>query len=189
MKVLRFFGIIAVLMAFQLAASAKDFQADVVSTHGGQSITGKMYVSTDKCRMEMPGSIMISRGDQKKVFVLMPTEKMYMEQAYDPSYLASAQSDVEGQVDRTLIGRDNIEGRSCSKYKVTYEMGSHKSVMYQWQDDASGMIIKSQAEDGEWSMEFKNIKTGPVNPSLFEIPSGYSKFSLDMGSMLMGRSK
>jgi hypothetical protein len=43
--------------------------------------------------------------------------------------------------------------------------------------------VKTAATDGSWWSEFKNIKTMPQDPALFEIPSGYKKMSFSMPDM------
>ena len=41
---------------------------------------GKIFVAEDKMRVESAGTVSITRLDKKVVWLLMPTEKMYMEQ-------------------------------------------------------------------------------------------------------------
>ena len=166
---------------------AADFAADVVTTGQGGSMTAKVYVSGDKSRMETPGSVAISRMDKKVVWILMPDQRMYMEQPFDPSNVMSGSEKVQGELDRAPLGKETIDGKSTDKFKVTYQIEGTKNEMYQWVEGGTNLPIKSAAIDGSWSVEYKNIKTGPQPGSLFELPADYKKFSMempDMGSMM-----
>ncbi len=67
---------------------AADFSADmVISARGEKEAKGKIYMQGTRMRMELDGegdekAVTISRPDKKVVWILMPEEKMYMEQAY-----------------------------------------------------------------------------------------------------------
>ena len=181
----------AVMLVFSLSASvfAVDFSADVVTTQGGKTFNAKVFVSGEKSRMEAPGSISISRVDKKVVWMLMPDQKMYMEQPFDPKKMSTAAEKVEGEVERTPLGKDTVDGKTADKYKVTYEIEGTKNEMFQWTESGSSLPLKSAALDGSWSVEYRNIKTGPQPDSLFELPPDYKKFSMDMpdiGNMMKG---
>ena len=174
---------LVLVLSFARNACATDFSADVVTTSQGKSMAAKVYVSGDKSRMEAPESIAISRMDKKVVWILMPSQKMYMEQLFDPSKVMSSPEKVQGEVERTPLGKDTVDGKTTDKYKVTYQMEGTKNEMFQWIESGSNLPIKSAAVDGSWSVEYRNIKTGPQPDSLFEVPADYKKFSMDMPDM------
>ncbi|MDD4879373.1 MAG: hypothetical protein PHR22_02820 [Candidatus Omnitrophica bacterium] len=181
----------AVILVLSLAASAfaVDFSADVVTTQGGNTFSAKVFVSGEKSRMEAPESVSISRMDKKVVWILMPGQKMYMEQAFDPKKMMAASEKIEGELERTPLGKDTVDGKTADKYKVTYEIDGIKNEMLQWIESGSNLPLKSAALDGSWSVEYRNIKTGPQPDSLFEVPSDYKKFSMDMpdiGNLMKG---
>ncbi len=179
------FFCLAVMLSLSLAGevSAMDFSADMVTTGEGMTINAKVFVSADKSRMETPQSVTISRMDKKVVWILMPEQKMYMEQAFDPSKAMASSEKVEGEVERTPLGKDAVNGRMADKYKVTYKIEGNKNEMFQWIESGSSLPVKSAAVDGSWSVEYRNIKTGPQPDSLFEIPADYKKFSMNMPDM------
>ena len=181
----------AITLVFLSAASAfaVDFSADVVTTQGGKTINAKVFVSGEKSRMDAPGSISISRVDKKVVWILMPDQKMYMEQPFDVKKMMTASEKVEGELERAPLGKDTVDGKTADKYKVTYEIEGVKNEMYQWVESGSNLPLKSAALDGSWSVEYRNIKTGSQPDSLFEVPSDYKKFSMDtpdIGNMMKG---
>ncbi len=171
------------MMVFAGAGYAADFSADMVSTSSGGSFSGKIYVSGEKSRMEMAEAITISRMDKKVAWMLMPAEKMYMEQALDTRTAAGAQEKMEGEIERIAEGKETVNGRATTKYRVTYEAQGKRESVFQWLDETAHIPVKTAAVDGSWSMEFKNIETGSQDQALFEIPAGYQKMSFSMPNM------
>ena len=171
--------------AVSLAANvfALDFSADMVMIQKDVTTNAKVFMSGQRSRMEVPGSISISRMDKKVMWILMPEQKMYMEQAFDPSKMMVSSGKVEGELERTPLGKDTVDGKVTDKYKVTYEIQGMRNEMYQWIESGSNFPIKTSSLDGSWSAEYRNIKTGPQPDSLFEVPEGYKKFSMDMPDM------
>ncbi len=162
------------------AACAMDFNADMVSRAPQGIMTVRIYVSGEKSRVEMPGGVSISRMDKKVAWVLMPEQGMYIEQPIDTRTAISTQDKVEGEIERTAEGKETVNGMATTKYRVTFETGGRRDSVFQWIDDANHFPVKTAAIDGSWWSEFRNIKTGPQDPALFELPSGYKKMSFDM---------
>lgn len=178
------YGITAILSFFLMAAAlAEDFSADMVSTTKEGKFEGKIFVTKDKMRMENPQSVTITRVDKNLAWMLMPSEKMYMEMPFDPRTAAAASEKVTGEIERTPMGTETIDGRAANKYRVVYEEAGKKETMFQWIDKATNIPLKTAAEDNSWTVEYKNIKTGSQPDSMFEIPEGYTKFSSQMPSM------
>lgn len=165
------------------AALAQEFSAEMVQSAQGKNFAGKIYVSKGKVRMETLQSITISRLDKKVVWMLMPQDKMYMEQALDPRQTVGTQEKVAGEVSRKQVGQEVINGINAKKFQVVFDNNGTKETIYQWIADKLAMPIKTAAADNSWSMEFRNIKTGPQDGTLFEIPAGYQKFAMQKPSM------
>ena len=170
-------------MLFAVACQASDFSADLVSKAQGKTVQGKVFMGNNKMRMETQEGVTITRMDKKTVWILMPKEKMYMERALDASRAPAQSEKVEGEVKRALVGQDVIDGRKVEKYEVVYVNNNKKESMFQWIVPGMMMPVKMAAGDNSWSMEYKNIKTGKQDDSLFEIQAGYEKFSMQMPSM------
>jgi hypothetical protein len=162
---------------------AQEFSADIVTTGREGSFRGRINTAKDKIRMEQQGSIVISRLDRNVTWILMPGEKMYMEQKLEPRNIAGVMNEVPGQVERESLGEEMIDGRMTNKYRVTYNQGGESAVMFVWTTKDSNIPVKTMAEDGSWSMEYKNLKEGPQSADLFEIPAGYEKMSFDMPAL------
>jgi len=157
-------------------ALPSDFSADIVNVTPAGTFTGKMYISKDKTRMELPQSIVITRIDRKTVYMVIPGANMYMEQPIDASSMAQMAENIpEAKVRKTKIGEEKVNGIMCDRYLVVYEYEGNMSRVIQWIDKSSGMMIKVGSEDDSWYMEYKNIKVGPQDASLFEVPPGCRK--------------
>lgn len=162
---------------------AGDFSADMISKAPEGSFTAKLYVSGDKSRVEMAEGTSISRIDKKVVWMLMLKEKMYMEQPLNPRSAASTQERIDGEIERKAVGNEELNGRKTTKYLVVFKSQEKNESVFQWIDETARIPVKTAAVDGSWFSEFKNIRTGPQDQGLFEIPPGYKKMSFDMESM------
>jgi hypothetical protein len=175
---------------FPIAARA-DFSADMISTTKGKVMKSKVFMGKDKMRIEAGEGITISRMDKKVVWILMAKDKTYMEQALDPSKAVATQEKVKGEVERKLIGKEMIDGRSTDKYQIVFTRNNKKEIMLQWIAAGIPFPVKMAAGDNSWIVEYKNIKTGKQADSLFEVPAGYQKFAIgaSMKDMLKGMVK
>lgn len=156
---------------------AEDFSADMINTTKGKVLKGKIFISKDKTRMETSEGVTITRMDMKLVWILMPKDKMYMEQPFDPRKAMATSEKLSGEIERKLIGRETIDGRMTDKYQIVYNQNGKRETIFQW--IAAGLMVpvKTAAVDNSWTMEYKNIKLGRQPASLFEVPADYQKFS------------
>lgn len=160
----------------------KQFSADmVITTDKGQNITQKIYNDSGKVRteMSMQGMQMVSivRPDQQKVYSVMVAQKMVMVMPYDPEKykkMMVASSGPQGKFE--LVGPDTVEGVVCTKYKVTSDKDN--KVFFMWVDAATKVPVKMMAEDNSVTILWKNYKTGPQDPALFEPPADYKVMSM-----------
>ena len=160
-----------------LAETWHEFSADMVTTANGQTMAGKIFVTKEKTRVEMPQSIMITRLDKKLAWVIMPGEKMYMEHPMDPTMIAKVSKEMPGETERVSMGPEPVDGHPAQKFKITYTQGSKQESVYQWVGE-SDIPLKVQSLDGRWTVEYKNLNLGAQDDSLFEVPAGYEKFTM-----------
>lgn len=166
------------IWAFIGSAFAEEFSADVINASKGQKFNGKIFVANDKIRMEIPGAVTITRIDKNIVWILMPQQNAYMEQPIDRKTVVAATGRVPDVVSRKFIEDEIVNGRNTKKYHVVYRTLGNETEIYQWLDNSMGVPVKTAAVDGSWSVEYRNIKTGNLDQSVFEIPAGYNKFAI-----------
>jgi len=170
--------------------SIPSFSADEIRTMGKEVTTGKVYASADAVRTEGERkgkkTISIVRLDKKVIWNLMPDQKMYMELPYMGSAdVASMAKDA--MIEKESLGSEQVGAYHCDKYRVkaTYEGKVYTSL--EWDaKELNGFAVKKGDEKGHWTTEYQNIHLGPQDPSLFEVPAGFQKFSL--GGMFKPRS-
>jgi hypothetical protein len=171
-------AVFAICTIFAGAASAYDFSAEISMQQQGKAMSGKIFISGSKSRMEMQDMVIITRGDKKVSWVLMNEQKMYMENQLKPGSVPVEKD--PSQIEKTLVGKDTVDGKAATKYKVTFAEGKEKVSAYQWFLD-DGFPVKTAALDGSWSNEFKNLKKGSQPANLFEVPDGFKKFAMPSG--------
>ena len=189
-------GTIACVICLSSAAATaapemKSFSADAISQARGERFEGKIYATKDKVRMEMAGAVTITRSDKNVMWMLMPADKIYMEQPFDPMNAMATGADESKAVEKKPLGQEAVSGRQADKFLVTYEYNGARTSVYEWDDPALKMPVKVADVNGDWSFEYRNISTAPISDSVFEIPSGYRKllmpsmpsgFEMNMGS-------
>ena len=112
--------------------------------------------------------------------MLMPAEKMYMEQPFDPRSALASEEKLPGESERVFLGEEIVDGKNAKKYRVVYDMDGAKEAILQWVIEPAGIPIKTAAADNSWSMEYRNLKIGPQAVWMFELPPDYKKLSYDI---------
>lgn len=176
----------AVLFVLLIAgtAFALQFSADTVMTTGRMKTTGKIYFSGERVRMDMTSPrpmTTITRLDKKVVWSIMPQQKMYMEIPFNPKRRPMVEGKVQGEIARKLLGTGEVNGHPTKKYLVTYKSEGKETQVYQWIATDINFPVKTEAVDGSWTQEYKNIKLGRQPDSLFKVPAGYKKFQMPGG--------
>ncbi len=171
------------------AKMPQEMSVTVVSSSGGHTNKAKLYMKADKVRMESEtaaGTYTIVRRDLKKIWMIMPSTKSYMEMA-EGKETPLPEEKVRGEVSRKVVGSETIDGHPCTKYEVTAKMEDKTMTSYQWWATDINFPVKTAAVDGSWSAEYKDIKIGSQPDSLFELPAGYQKMSMPTMPQGMGK--
>ena len=182
--ILLFFGII-----FSPLLQAADFCADMeTKAKSGQvMVIGKMCVKGKKSRHEMSQGgrtmIMINRPDKHIAWSLMPQSKQYMEVPISEEEMESQPESWNRDLKKKgkFLGKESVNGVECNKYEMTQDS---EKVTY-WisrKDDIPIRILSDEME-----VNYKNIRTGNISDSLFEIPAGYHKLNIpNIPGMMQG---
>lgn len=163
------------------AGMAQEWSATVVSSSAGQAVTMKVYIKPEKFRTDndAAGQSTIVRKDLNKVWMLMTSQKTYMEMpGTTEGQVQMVGEKVKGEVSRKEVGRETVNGHPTMKYEVTAKDNDKVMQVYQWQATDINFPIKTAAIDGSWIMEYRDVKLSVQPDSLFEVPSGYKKLSI-----------
>lgn len=163
---------------------AKQYSADMtITSNQGFNMTSHTAMDGDKVRsdMQMSNGMAVStiiRKDQKKLYHILVAQKMVMVADFDPTKMDNASAVVNGPKGKfELVGPDSVDGVAATKYKVT----SDGKVSYFWIDTTTKNPLQMAAEDGSYTVRWKNYKPGPQDASLFEPPAGYQVMNVPSG--------
>lgn len=187
------FGAIPVGAA-QLSRPQVEYSADSTIQSEEGTMQQHVFATPTKERKEMltgagDGGIQIFRYDTKVMWVLMPSEKMYMEhsmtggqkQQNDPS---------QWTYEDTVMGEETLNGMKTTKYKtIATSTDGKKYGGFSWRTKEGisikqDLLYKEGNEKKRMLTELKNLVIGRQDPALFEIPEGFMK--LDMAGMMSG---
>jgi|UniRef100_A0A7V6A5U3 hypothetical protein len=181
----RFLAVILVVILFLGAGSAQaaEFSATMITKAGGMDIPGKVYVKGDKMRSEIQAAghpvINILRPDKKVAWIIMPQQKAYMEMPINAGTQQQMLTLSEQQKAKLKkLGNETIDGYTCDKYATTMDHHGKSMKAFVWIPPDLGVPIKIVAEDGSFSMEYKEIRPGGVEDSRFEPPQDYTKMKM-----------
>ena len=176
--------------AATLPAPSVEYSADRVMETSAGTFTGKVFASKDKERSEtnMGGmqSVMILRRDKQLGWMIMPMHKMYQTLDFAKAQTQSGAAPND-QVDITEVGADTIEGFATKKYKMLLKDGTGGGFIWVTEHGIAvkmDMISKDGGEKSRMTILLKNLKMGPQDEKLFELPSGLTAMPT-MGSLGM----
>ncbi len=162
------------------------YMADMVMIAGGQTMPGRMW-SIPKVghrrQQAMAGREMVSivRRDLKKVFILFPANRSYMEKSYAERGRYMGFPSGEGEIKRTRVGRERVSGVATTKYRVTGRGAKGQSFSgFMWVAD-KGVVMKIVSDAtgrDKFEMTLSNLRVGPVDRKLLELPKGWSRIRM-----------
>ncbi len=190
--------VVTVLFACGLAATAwpagmtqprVEYSADQAISGEGQTFQSKIYHARDKQRMEMSAGgstqIFITRVDKKVSWILMPEQKMYTEFSLGQAPQNAPKDPRECAMETTKAGTETVNGHSTTRYaiKAACPDGSSYSGSMWTTKDYIPVKIDATMEGKSGAgrrvvVELRNLKIGKQDPALFEVPQGYSKFTI-----------
>lgn len=180
--------------AAQMSRPQVEYSADSTIQSEEGTMQQHVYATPTKERKEMltgagDGGIQIFRYDTKVMWILMPSEKMYMEhsmtggqkQQNDPS---------QWTYEDTVMGEETLNGMKTTKYKtIATSTDGKKYGGFSWRTKEGisikqDLLYKEGNDKKRMLTELKNVMIGRQDPALFEIPEGFMKF--DMAGMMSG---
>jgi hypothetical protein len=152
----------------------------------------RVYIDGNKRRTEQAangGTIVILRGDLGKRYILNTAAKTYMEMSLDPRMLEStADWSKRLGIVHEKVGTEDINGETCVKYRFSADPSKTQNgkgpqqlmpraqgsvTGFIWVGQSTHMLLKS--ENPVSTAEWKNVKLGAPDSSLFELPADYTK--------------
>jgi len=154
---------------------------------------GKLYFDGARVRSEFDypsgnrmGMIVTGISPEDRVYILMHSEKTYMESSYGEtdSFSFSGDKPCEEFRKSEKLGSAVLNGRNTVKWRCSepedpemYEESG--GVVLLWIDKKLNIPVRMEEADGKSYWELQNIREGKPAGDLFKLPAGYKK--LDIG--------
>jgi len=159
-------------------AFAKQYSADVATTAKDHTFESKMYMDNGKTRSEAnvngTSMVIIIRPDLQKFYQVMVDRKTVTEVPVNPETYKKTMGPFAPENKFEWVGPEAVDHVACTKYKGTVGEGK---VCFLWVDATKQVPVKMAAEDGTFTVQWKNYKAGPQDAALFEPPAGYQVIS------------
>lgn len=166
-------------------AWAAEFSAVVFNKIANHEMQGKIYIKGDKARLEsstpLGPVISILRLDKKAMWMLMPGQKTYMEIPIDKEAFAKVLNIPAVEASQKLPGTETINGYDTEKYETTVKTDGQEMKSTMWVSKNLGVPLKIETANKSFIQEYKDIKEGGVDDTLFELPAGYKKMTMPAG--------
>lgn len=217
------FIIVTGIAIFPLTGLAQSQFEGVMNTkidvNGHASISADMYIKGGRSRieMDMPGmpgqgkTVIIYDQATKKIDILMPAMKKYMERTTDETTQQQANQELQGSTMKETDSTKTIAGQKCRKYIVTMKDGkmidiwatknlgsfsvpqtfsfmNRSNSMPDWakkmqKDGLVGLSTVVHNSDGsvQMTMVVTNISKKSLSDNLFQIPNGYTELNMPAG--------
>jgi len=166
-----------------------------ITDPNGNEIVTAVYIEGTKMRQEteIEGREMIFLGDSAAaMYVYYPDEETAMKIDLGGDELSEEMQEdpyamIEDAADKVrVVGHETIDGKKCVivEYAVEGLAEGISTKMWIWEKHGIPIKIVTTGPEGTTTVEFKNIKTGDVSDSLFELPAGVNV--IDLESMFEG---
>jgi uncharacterized protein DUF4412 len=176
-----------------------EYSADATVENEEGTTKQKIFVTPTKERKEMltgsgEGAVQIFRYDNKVMWMLMPSENMYMEYPIGGGPSKGSDSS-QWTYEDAAMGEETLNGVRVTKYKtIATSTDGKKYGGFSWRtregiNVKQDLLYKEGNEKKRMLTELSNLQIGRQDPKLFEIPEGFNKFDMGgmMGGMGMGR--
>jgi hypothetical protein len=170
------------------SAPVAGFSADLKMETVGRNLTGRIYVSGQKYRMELNDMghlfFVIVNQETDTVTAYLPSEKVYVQvpTGNDLSLMndpVQAARHVDTLGERIPMGTEKVNGYNCAKTLIRL---NGNDLVTKWESRELNFPLKIVGHVNQiGSIELFNIKDEPVSDTLFEHPSGYKTASRSFG--------
>lgn len=141
-------------------------------------MTAFLALKGKKMRMEMEAEgqnmVWIADGDLGTAVMYNPDDKTGMKFPFDQfrgqtSQFQSPEGLITKDPDGKIVGEETIDGKPCVVYE--YKDGDGTGKAWIWKDNGFPLKVEAKTSEGTTVVEYKNVKAGGVDDSLFEIPA------------------
>lgn len=161
----------------QAPAWALEFSADQVTRANGKTRIANIFYRDDRWRLEHqetgPVNVTIVRKDKQVMWLLLSRLKHYKEIPYDSAQAPKVQEKLGGEISRSKIGTETLDGHPTTLYEVRVKEGGRTESYYQWLATDIRFPLKLAKKDGSWMVEYRRVRLGHASDFLFQLPVNF----------------
>jgi hypothetical protein len=159
-----------------LSAFGAEFSAMLVLKQKGKVMPGKIYIKDAKMRQDFIDengyTITIVRRDKKRVWIIMPWEKKYVDLPLGVHLPGQFLEIPPEAASRRRVCTEEICGFQADRIQVTLPDGSLETY---WVAPKLGLPIKKVCRGDQYCVEYSNIRERKLEDRLFEVPKDCKK--------------
>lgn len=189
-------AVMAVILGMSLAApvQAFEFSAERMVKQGGKLTASSVKADGQRWRFEYRepqdgAQVCIVRQDRRFAWLILSPLWAFVEVPIYGDHLLLVDETMEGEVARELIGTEVVNGHPTQAFKVTVEKRGERLLFYQWVTVVERFAIRTVSMNGDWLLEYSNVKFAPQYWRYFEPPRGYAPKIVAPHSLGMGQGR
>ena len=157
--------------------SALEFTADQITRIEGHTHKANIYYRDDRWRLEhqelSPVNVTIVRKDKQVMWLLLSRMRHFKTMPFDPQQAPKVSERLEGEVSREEIGTEVLDGHPATLFEVTVSHNGRTDAYYQWLATDIHFPLKLARKDGQWLVEYRNVRLRQLSDFLFELPVNF----------------
>ena len=164
-------------------AGKSRFEINMTDVQGGQMTPN---IAAQMKSMGLDQMVILARPDQKAAYLVYPGLQSYVFNNLPETESVATNDDYK--VETTELGKETVDGHPCVKNKavITDKEGNKQESTVWNATDLKNFPVKIQTieQGNNVTMLFKNVSVAKPAASLFDPPSGYTKYD-NVQSMMM----
>ncbi len=169
---------LAACAGLAISSEALDFTADRITHTDHGFHHARIFYHDGMWRLEHnergPVSVTIVRADRNQVWHLLPATRHYKTLSYHRDDALHLSTTLDHETSREMIGTQSLDGHPTILYEVrTVAAGGRRETFYQWVAIDINFPLKLAKKNGDWMVEYRHVKLGPVAESFFQLPHRY----------------
>lgn len=189
--------LIGVAAMFARPVWAFEFSAERMMKQGDKLTASSVKADGDRWRFEYRkpqagAQVCIVRRDHQFAWLILSSLRAFVEVPIAGGHMLLVDERMDGEVARELIGTEVVNGYPTEIFHVTVVREDVGIMYYQWVTVAERFAIRTVSKNGDWWLEYSNVKFAPQYWRYFEPPRGYSPQVVNphsLGGMGQGRER
>lgn len=155
-----------------------EFTADLIMRVEQHVERTRVVYRDDMWRMEHnsfgPVQVTIVRKDRLLAWHLLPATRQFKTVRFTRKHRLTVRPALEGELSRKIIGTQTMDGHPAVLYEVSTKTSSGViEQFYQWIATDVNFPLKLVKKNGDWTMEYRHVRFGPIPDYFFQLPHTY----------------